>query len=77
MSEHIETRRRLKSIYNIKTFTELLDTCILTEDERTIIELHYLKGKDLSYIADILGFSESTVKRKHRNILSKLNKALK
>lgn len=77
MSEHIETRRKLKSIYDVKTFKDLLDTCILTEDERTIIELHYLKGKDLAYIADTLGFSESTVKRKHRNILSKLNKALK
>lgn len=73
-SEHIQTRQKLQKIYSIKTFEELLDTCILTEEDKTIMRLHYLKGKDFGYIADELGFSESTIKRKHQKILKKVGK---
>lgn len=76
MSEHIETRRKIKNIYDIKTFNELLDNCVLTEEDKTIMTLHYLKGKDFRYIADELGFAESTIKHRHRKILSKLNHML-
>lgn len=76
MSEHIETRRKIKSIYDIKTFNELLDNCVLTEEDKTIMTLHYLKGKDFRYIADELGFAESTIKHRHKKILSKLNHML-
>lgn len=76
MSEHIETRKKLKSLYEIKTFEQLLETCILTDEEKAILRLHYLKGKNFGYIADELGFAETTIKKKHRKILSKLNKML-
>ena len=76
MSEHIETRRKIKNICDIKTFNELLDNCVLTEEDKTIMTLHYLKGKDFRYIADELGFAESTIKHRHRKILSKLNHML-
>lgn len=76
MSEHIETRRKIRDIASIKTFKDLLDTCVLTDEDRMIMELHYLKGKDFNYIADTLGFSEVTIKRRHKKILSKLNKMI-
>lgn len=76
MSEHIETRRKLKCIYSIQSFEDLLENCILTEDDKTILRLHYLKGKDFCFIADELGYSESTIKRHHKKILSKLNNML-
>lgn len=76
MSEHIETRRKIKNIYDIKTLNELLDNCVLTEEDKTIMTLHYLKGKDFRYIADELGFAESTIKHHHKKILSKLNHML-
>lgn len=75
-SQHIEAKHKLKSIYDVKTFEDLLDSCVLTEEDKTIIKLHYLKGKDFGFIADDLGFAESTIKRRHRKILSKLNKML-
>lgn len=77
MSEHIETRNKLKSIYDVNTFEDLLNSCVLTEEDKTILKLHYLKGKNLGYIADELGYSESTIKRKHHKILSKLNKMMR
>lgn len=76
MSEHINTKHKLKEICEVKTFEDLLNSCTLTEEDKTIIRLHYLKGKDLAYIADILGFSESTIKRRHKKILIKLNKII-
>ena len=76
MSEHIETRRKLKDIYSIQNFEDLLESCTLTEEDKTILRLHYLKGKDFRFIADELGYSESTIKRHHKKILSKLNNML-
>ena len=76
MTEHIETRNKLKEIVEIQTFSDLLDRCILSEEDRRIMELHYLRDKDLRYIADLLGYSEGTIKKRHRKILKKLNKIL-
>lgn len=76
MTNHIEARRKLQQICEVKEFEQILKQCILTEDERTILRLHYLEGKNLAYIGDVLGWSESTVKAKHRKILKKLNNFL-
>lgn len=76
MTEHIETRTKLKEIVEIQTFSDLLDRCILSEEDRRIMELHYLQDKDLRYIADLLGYSEGTIKKRHRKVLKKLKKIL-
>lgn len=76
LSDHIETRKKLKDIPKVSTFMELLDSCTLTDEDKEIIKLHYVKGKNLGYIADLLGYSESAIKKKHKRILSKLNKIL-
>jgi RNA polymerase sigma factor (sigma-70 family) len=74
MSEHIETKRKLKAIYDVKTFNELLDKVMMCKDERTLMELYYIENKDFNYIADVLGYSESTMKRWHKKILKRINK---
>lgn len=76
MSTHVETRKKLKSIPKVSTLVELLDSCTLTDEDKEIIKLHYVQGKNLGYIADTLGYSESAIKKKHKKILSKLNKLL-
>lgn len=76
MTNHIEACRKLQQICEVEEFEQILKQCILTEDERTILRLHYLEGKNLAYIGDVLGWSESTVKAKHRKILKKLNNFL-
>lgn len=76
MTEHIETRNKLKEIVEIQTFSDLLDRCILSEEDRRIMELHYLQNKDLRYIADLLGYSEGTIKKRHRKVLKKLKQIL-
>lgn len=76
MTEHIETRNKVKGIVEIQTFSELLNKCILSDEEREIMKLHYLSGKNFSYIGDLLGYSESSIKKKHKKILKKLNKII-
>lgn len=74
MSEHIDTRRKIQDISSVKTFEELLENCVLTDEDKMLMRLHYLNGKDFRFIGDSLGFSESTIKRRHKKILQKLNK---
>lgn len=76
MSTHIDTKHKLKNIPKISTLMELLDSCTLTDEDKDIIKMHYVKGKNLGYIADILGYSESTIKKKHKQILNKISKIL-
>lgn len=75
-SDHIITRKKIQSIADIGTFNELLDACMLTDEDKQLLRMHYIKGKDFRYIGDTLGFAESTIKRKHRKALQKLNKML-
>ena len=75
-SEHIKTRNKVKEIASITTFNELLDACTLTDEDKEILKMHYLQGKDFRYIGDTLGFSESTIKKRHKKALQKLNKLL-
>ena len=77
MQEQTKTvRRHIKGICSVQTFEELLESCILTDEDKELLRLHYLKGKDFRYIGDMLGYSESTIKRRHRKILSKFVKLL-
>lgn len=75
-SEHIATRQKLKNIYEVKTFEELLERCILTEDEKYILRQHYLHGKSFVAISMDMGYSEDTIKHKHQKILKKIQRLL-
>ena len=76
MSKHIETRKKVQGIASISTFQDILDKTILSDDEKHLLVLHYLENKDFNYIADMLGYSESTIKRKHKKALNKISKIL-
>lgn len=75
-SEHIKTRQKIQDIAEITSFNELLDACTLADDDKELLRMHYLQGKDFRYIGDMLGFAESTVKKRHRKALQKLSKIL-
>lgn len=76
MSTHIDTRRKLKDIPTIVSFDELLARSTLSDLDKEILRLHYLKHKDLRFIGDTLGYAEVTMKKRHRKALSKLSKLL-
>lgn len=72
--ETIRTRNKIKQIGSMKDFELLLNSSVLSDEEKKIIEMHYKEQKTLTYIADVLGMSEATVKRKHKKVLMKLGK---
>lgn len=76
MSKHIETRSRIKDIPDIGQFNNLLNRSTISNEDKTIMYLHYIEDKDFLFIADELGYSESWIKKKHRKILKKLGKIL-
>lgn len=74
MSIHTDTRNRLKKISDLVAFDDLLNRSTLSDTDKTILRLHYLGEKDLRFIADSLGFAESTIKKRHLKALDKLMK---
>lgn len=76
MSDHIETRRKIKGIASVSSFYSLIESVVLSPIDKQILILHYIDEKDFRFIGDTLGYSESTIKKKHRKILAKLSKVL-
>lgn len=76
MSEHINVRRKIKSIPSVASFNELLEMSTLSDEDKEILRLHYLQEKDFRFIGDALGFSESTIKYRHKKALKKLSKLI-
>lgn len=74
MSETTETRKRLKDIPSVVTFDALLEQSTLSDLDKEILRLHYLKEKDFRYIGDALGYAEVTIKKRHLKALKKLSK---
>ena len=68
-TEHLITRQRIKDIPEIKTFECLLESSTLSDTDKQIMRLHYLKEQDFRCIGDSIGLSESAVKSRHRRIL--------
>lgn len=69
-----KTRKRLKGIWSVEEFNDLLERTMLSTEEKQILILYYKEQKTLTYIADFLGMSEITVKRKHKKLLMKIGK---
>lgn len=72
--ETAKTRKRLKQIGSVYDFENILEQSMLSEEEKTILRMHYKEQKSLCCIADVLGMSEITVKKKHRKMLMKIGK---
>lgn len=72
--ENAKTRKRLKQIHSVKDFENLIEQTMLSEEEKKILRMHYKEQQTLGFIADTLGMSEITIKKKHKKILLKLGK---
>lgn len=76
MTDHIQTRQRLRTISLITTFEALLDCCTLSDTDKEILRRHYIQEQDFQYIGDILGFSEIAIKKRHKKALRKIKAIL-
>ena len=69
---HIKTRKALRDIPLVSEFNAILENCTLCDEDKEMLRLHYLKGKDFRYIGDVLGYSERTIKERHKEALRKI-----
>lgn len=76
LSPHVLTKKKLKAIDTVTDFESLLSISVLTDEEKTILRMFYLKGQNFGFIADTLGCSEATVYKKHAKALDRLCKLL-
>lgn len=72
--ESMNTRKKLRRISSVEDFEDLLEKTMLSEEERQLVILHYREQKPISYIADVMNMSETSVKRKHKKILNKMQR---
>ena len=72
--KNAEIRKELKQISSVRDFESLIEQTMLSKEEKQILWLHYKEQKTLSCIADELGMSEISVKKKHKKILMKIGK---
>lgn len=56
----------------MKQFEEMLDSVLISEEERKILNLIYKEQKPFSIVADEIGISERTLTRKHAKLLMKI-----
>lgn len=76
LTSHIKTHNTLKDIPLVETFEALLNKSMISDEEKELMRLHYIQKKDFRFIGATLGYSEASIKAKHRKILKKLNKLL-
>ena len=76
MSAHIDTRRNLRQIELVQDFESLLSLCTLSDADKESLRLHYIQQKDFRYSGDMLGYSEASIKKRHKEALRKISKAL-
>lgn len=70
------TREHLKNLSSVKDLEDIINITLLTPEEIEILTMIYRQGKTLDYIADTMGLSIGSVKKKHRKILLKVGKAI-
>lgn len=76
MSKHIETKHKIKEIADLSSFYQLIDKATLSAEDKTLLKYIYIDRYNFSLIGDKLGYSESTIKKKHKRILGKLSRML-
>lgn len=76
MAQHMEIKKKVKSINEKTTFNAILENSMLSEKEKTLMRMYYIDKHDFNFIADTLGYSKTGVLRMHKRILSKLESLL-
>lgn len=74
MTDHIRMKHKLKE--DIKTFADIMNSPYVSDEEKQLLNLIYIDRKDYRLIGDTLGMSESTVKKRHKDLVNKIAKII-
>ena len=76
MSKHIDLKHKVQNINRKIDFQNLLEESMLNENEKKLLIMHYVEGKQFNYIADELGYTQQGITKMHKRILNKLESLL-
>lgn len=71
-SEHIQTRNKIKAIYELKTFNDLIERSTLSPKLKQLMYMYYIDDLSMNEIGEKLGVEEITAKVWHKKALKKL-----
>ena len=74
---HIKTRKALRELPEVSDLEFILNHVLLSKEDKMIIRMIYLEGRDINYISDTLGFSVSVIKTRHRKALNKIDAVMR
>ncbi len=75
-TQHIETRRQLRDKPLVADFESVMARCMISDEDKEMLRLHYIHGKDFRWIGDHLGYTERAIKARHKSALRKISYAL-
>ena len=77
MTKHTEIRKKLMEIPLVQDFNALLDRCTISDTDKEILRMHYNQNLTFGEIGERMGYSDTTLRRRHQKALGKIYYALK
>ena len=74
MTDHVKIKHKIKAIADVRDFESLLRVSMLSDEDKELLRLYYINGKNFAFVADTLGYSEAYIKKRHKAAILKLNK---
>lgn len=72
MKDHIDKRRLVRSIGDVRDIEDAIERCNLRPDYKTLLRILYIDGGCLDDVCDAVGREYTTVSKWHRAALVKL-----
>ena len=76
MSDQVKRINAFFRLADRQDINEITSRILLTERQKVIFEMKYIKGHDINFIADTLGCCSRVVQKELRHIRIKIAKAL-
>lgn len=74
MKYDTSVQRTLRALPSISSFEGVLNSSTLSELDKQILRMHYLEEKNFAYIGDVLGYSESGIRKRHLRAMKKIGR---
>lgn len=71
-SEHVERRHTAAAVPRREDLLRAISEANIDDVDREILTMHYVQGKPFGYIADVKGYSQRQIVRRHKTALVKI-----
>lgn len=54
MTDHIKIKHKIQAIADVRDFESLLRVSMLSDEDKELLRLYYINGKNFAFVADTL-----------------------